>query len=116
MESAAGRLPALAHGSLALSNSLGASLQVLFLLLVAQRRLGGIGGWALGVSLARTGAASALMAAAVAGFRALLPDAGPLATGVGGLVVGAVTYVLAALLLGSEEVRTLPEMLLRRSR
>jgi putative peptidoglycan lipid II flippase len=108
-------LPALAHGSIALSNSLGAGLQVMFLLLVARRRLGGVEGRALGASLARAGAASALMAAAVVGFRALLPDAGPLVTGMGGLVGGAVTYLLAALLLGSQEIRALLEILLRRS-
>ena len=54
------------------------------------------------------------MGAAVVGFRALLPDAGLLTTGAGGLAVGAVTYVLAALLLGSDEIRQLPGLLLRR--
>ncbi len=107
-------LPLLAHGSIALSNSLGTGLQVIVLLLVAQRRLKGIEGRVLTASLARTVAASALMGVAVAGFRALLPDAGPLATGVGGLAVGAVTYTLAALLLGGEELRELPGLLLRR--
>jgi len=61
----------------------------------------------VGVSFARTVLASALMGAAVAIFRALLPGAGLLVTGVGGLAVGAATYVLAALLLGSEEVHEL---------
>jgi putative peptidoglycan lipid II flippase len=109
-------LPRLAHGSMALSNSLGVGLQVGLLLLVAQRRLGGIEEWALGASLARAGAASALMGAAVVGFRALVPDGSLLVTGPGGLAVGAATYVLAALALGSREVRALPGLLLRRSR
>ena len=100
-------LPLLAHGSIALSNSLGASWQVVILLFVAQRRLGGIEGRAVGGSFARTVLASALMGAAVAIFRTLLPGAGLLVTGVGGLAVGAVTYLLAALLLGSEEVHEL---------
>jgi len=108
-------LPYLAHGGIALSNSLGAGLQVGILLLVARHRLGGVETRALSTSLARTGAASALMGMAVAGFRALLPGAGLLVTGAGGLAVGAVTYVLAALLLGSEEVRELPGLLLRRN-
>jgi putative peptidoglycan lipid II flippase len=107
-------LPSLAHGSIALSNSLGACLQVVVLLLVAQRRLGEVGGRALGSSLARTGTAAALTGAAVVGFRALLPGAGPLVTGAGGLAVGAAAYVLAALLLGSEEMQELPGMLWRR--
>jgi putative peptidoglycan lipid II flippase len=107
-------LPVLAHGSMALSNSLGAGLQVVFLLLVARRRMGGVEGRALGVALARAGAASALMGVAVVGFCALLPDAGLFVIGVGGLAVGGVTYVLTALLLGSEEIRELPRLLLRR--
>jgi len=108
-------LPLLAHGGIALSNSLGAGLQVVVLLLVARRRLGGVEGRALGISLARAGVASALMGAAVVGFRALVPDVGLLVTGASGLVVGAVTYVLAATLLGSEEMRELPGLLLRRT-
>jgi len=107
-------LPLLAHGSMALSNSLGASLRVGILLLVARRRMGGVEERALGASLARTGAAAALMGAAVVGFRALWPGAGMLVTGAGGLAVGAATYALAALLLGSEEIRALPGMLLKR--
>ncbi len=108
-------LPYLAHGSIALSNSLGAGLQVMILLLVAQWRLGGIEGRALGASLARTGAASALMGGAVVVFCTLLPDAGLLVTGTSGLAVGAATYALAALLLGSEEVREFLGLLLRRA-
>jgi len=108
-------LPYLAHGSIALSNSLGASLQVVILLLVARRRLGEVEGQALGASLARTVAASAFMGAVVTSFRALLPDAGLFMTSTGGLVVGAATYVSAALLLGSEEMRELPGLLLRRN-
>ena len=107
-------LPTLAQGGIALSNSLGAGLQVVVLLLVARRRLAGVEGRALGRSLARTMAASALMGAAVLGFRALLPDAGLLVTAAGGLAVGAVTYILTALLLGSEEIRDLPGILLKR--
>jgi len=107
-------LPLLAHGGIALSNALGAGLQVAILLWVAQRRSGGIGARALGASLARTGLASALMGMAVFGFRALVPGAGLLGTSAGGLAVGAVTYLLAALLLGSEEVRELPDLLLKR--
>jgi putative peptidoglycan lipid II flippase len=109
-------LPVLAQGGIALSNSLGAGLQVAVLLLVARRRLAGVEGQALGKSLARTTAAAALMGAAVLGLRALLPGAGPLVTGVGGLAIGAATYVLTALLLGSAEIRELPHLLTERSR
>jgi putative peptidoglycan lipid II flippase len=107
-------LPALTHGAIALANSLGAGLQVVVLLIVARWQLGGGEGATLGTALARTTAASMLMGTAVIAFRELLPQAGLLVTGAGGLAVGALTYVVAALLLGSQEVRELPELLLRR--
>ena len=107
-------LPSLAHGSIALANSLGAGLQVVFLLLVARQRLGKVGDRVLGISLARTGAAAALMGVAVVGFQRLLPDGGLLVTGAGGLAVGGATYVLAAFILGSEELRELPNFLLKK--
>jgi putative peptidoglycan lipid II flippase len=109
-------LPTLAQGSIALSNALGVGLQVCLLLLVAWRRLRGIEGQALLISLARTLAASALMAAAIAGFRAVSPGLGSRLTGIGGLVIGTPTYLVAAILLGSEEIRELPTLLLNRDR
>jgi putative peptidoglycan lipid II flippase len=110
-------LPWLAQGSIALSNSLCVGLQVGLLLLVAWRRLRGIEARALLTSVARTVAASTLMATAVVGFRLLshpLPGLGPRLIGVGGLALGAVVYVLAAVLLGSEEIVQLPRLLLKR--
>ncbi len=107
-------LPSLAHGSIALANSLAVCLQVIILLLVAGHRLGGMEGRKIASSLARTLVASALMGAAVIGFRALVPDAGVAVTAAGGLLIGGVTYVVAVVLLGSEEIRALPALLRRR--
>jgi peptidoglycan biosynthesis protein MviN/MurJ (putative lipid II flippase) len=107
-------LPLLAQGSIALGNSLGVGIQVGLLLLVAWLRLKGIEARALVISLGRTLAASGLMAIAVVGFRTLLPELGSRLTGVGGLGIGATVYTLAATLLGSEEIRQLPGLLLRR--
>jgi putative peptidoglycan lipid II flippase len=107
-------LPYLAHGSIALSNSLGVGLQVALLLWVAWRRLRGIEARALLTSVARTLAASSVMAGSVIAFRTMLPGFGPRLIGVGGLIIGAVTYLLTATLLGSEEIRQLPTLLLRR--
>ena len=87
---------------------------MVLLLLIAQRRMGGIEGRALGASLARAGVASALMGAAVVGFQRSLPGAGLLLTGAGGAAVGGMIYVLAVILLGSEEIRELPGLLLKR--
>lgn len=107
-------LPVLDHGAIALSNSLGTGLQVIFLLLAARRRLGGGEERDLSVSLARSGASAALMGVAVIGFQRLLPDVKLLFTSASGLAVGTATYIAAALLLGSEEIRQMPRLLLRK--
>lgn len=128
----------MAHAALALSNSLGAGLQVVILMLVARRRLDGVEGRMLRVTLLRAGVASAVMGGAIAGFIALLSGAGQEAVsyleglvvsmgldaleshvglalrGLGGLLIGSVVYGLLALLLGIEEVRSLPRRLLQR--
>ncbi|MGD2143308.1 MAG: murein biosynthesis integral membrane protein MurJ [Anaerolineae bacterium] len=107
-------LPTLAQGALALSNSLGVGLQVGILFLIARRRLKGIEEGALVASLSRTAAASVLMGATLVGFRRLWPGLGSRLVGLAGLAVGTTTYLLTAALLGSEEVRQLPRLLLRR--
>jgi putative peptidoglycan lipid II flippase len=133
-------LPELAHGGIALSNSLGAGMQVVILLLVARRRLQGIDGRVLGKVLLRAAMASVVMGAAVLGFSAVLSGAGQGAVqsleqfvvtiglgrlqsyvklsvrGVGGGLVGCVVYMAVALLLGNKELRELPDLLLRRKR
>jgi putative peptidoglycan lipid II flippase len=107
-------LDALAMGGLALSNSLGAGVQVVTLLTVANRRLGGISLEPLGASLARSVLNSALMGVAVVGFKALVPEAGLLVTSLGGVVVGSGTFIGASSLIGSPELRALPRMLIAR--
>ena len=106
-------LPALAHGAIALSNGLGAGLQVAILLLVARRRLDGVDGRALGGTLLRVGLASAVMALVVIGVTHMVPSTGLISIAAGGLV-GGVVYILLVLLLGSKEIRRLPELLLRK--
>ncbi len=107
-------LPLLAHGSIALGNSVGAGVQVVLLGLVARARLGGGEDREMAGALARTGLASAAMVAGILGFRALLPTDSLVVGGAGGLVVGALTYGAAALGLGSRELRELPVLLARR--
>ena len=107
-------LDSLEMGGLALSNSLGAGLQVGILLAVANRRLGGIRIEPVRASLARTALTSALMGLAVVGFRALVPDAGLFVTSLGGVIVGGGAFVGASVVGGSPELRALPRMLLER--
>jgi putative peptidoglycan lipid II flippase len=107
-------MPNLEHGALALSNSLGASFQVIALLIVARARLGSIEGRALTLTLVRTFCAAAVMAAAIWGLGLALPNLGSAASSILGVLVGGTTYIVAAVLLRSEEIVSLPGMLLRR--
>ncbi len=109
-------LPTLAQGSIALSNALGVGLQVVVLLVIAWRRLEGIHARAMLTSLGRTAVASAVMAAVIVGLRVLLPDLGPRWMAVVGLPTGALTYLVGALLVGSEELRELPSLLAKQER
>jgi putative peptidoglycan lipid II flippase len=102
-------LSRLAHGAIALGNSLGVGFQVAMLLALARRQLDGVGEGALKRSLMRTGAAAGLMGIAMLGLHALRPDP----HGLERLLVGGIVYVVSALLLGSDELRQLPRLLLR---
>lgn len=107
-------LPLLAHGSIALGNSVGVTLQVVLLLCVARRRLGGIEGKRLLRLGGRMAAVTALMALAVIAFQGAFPGSAPQTIGVVGAVLGAAVYFVASYALGSEELRHLVELLARR--
>jgi len=109
-------LPYLAQGAIALANALGAGLQVALLLLAARRLVGRAEGWRLSVSSARTLLATTLMGGILVAFQTLWPGAGSPVTGVGGGLLGLFVYGAAAVMLGSEEIRMLPRLLVERSR
>jgi len=121
---------AFGHAGLALANSIGVGLEVLALLLIADRRLRGIDGRRIATSLARFVAASLVMALAIVALQGVfarwsLPDGvspsstlrAALENGIPFIVaagVGLLVYVAAALAMGSEELRALPRVVLRR--
>lgn len=107
-------LPTLAHGAIALGNSVGACLQVVLLLAVARVRLEGIEERALAATLLRTLVATAAMVAAIWGVRLVASDVRlVLQTGLE-LGAGVATYVGMAILLGNEEIVALPRLFLNR--
>jgi putative peptidoglycan lipid II flippase len=106
-------LSRLSHGAIALSNSLGACLQVVILLVVARVRLEGIEGRTIGRTVVQTLVATAAMTGAILGIRQLVPDLGRLVGTALELAVGATTYVAAAALLGSQVITELPRRLVR---
>lgn len=120
----------LGHAGLALGNSIGVSLEVLALLLIARRRMNGIDERRILASSARFVAGSAIMAIAIVALQSIfsvfpIPDG--LSIGatlrpaieigvpfVAAGLVGVIVYIVAASAIGSEEVRALPRMILRR--
>ncbi len=107
-------LSRLAHVGLALGNSIGALVQVIILLSVARRRLGGVAQGGSIISIGRTVLVTGLMGAAVVGYQTLVGDAGLLLQGGGGLLVGGIVFAVATALFGSRDLRELPGLILSR--
>lgn len=102
------------HGGLALANSLATTLEMFALLGLMRRRLSGLDSKRLLASSARTAGASAAMGLALWLWLGL-GQAWPMwLTALGGVAVGGAVYWAAALLIGSEEARALPALLLNR--
>jgi len=104
----------LGHGGLALANSLAVTLEVVWLALIARRRLGGIEGRALLGSLARFIAGAGVMALAVGAWMLLARWADERLVGVTGAIVGVAVYLAATFALGAPEIRPLLNLVLRR--
>ena len=104
------------HAGLALANSVATLLELVVLIALIGRRMNGLDGRRTLVAFAKSGLAALAMGAALLGWQALLPDAGPLVIGGGGVVLGAVIFAGVALLLRVEELRAVTELLRRRIR
>jgi putative peptidoglycan lipid II flippase len=107
---------ALSYGGLALSNSLAVSGEVLVLLYILARRLGGLGGRQILSTLVRVLVATACMSATIAAATAWAAERGIGALGMvivgGGL--GVLVYLGVALLLRIGDLTRLPATLLER--
>ena len=101
------------HAGLALANSVATLLELVGLLALIRRRMGGLEGRQILVALAKSGLAALAMGAVLLGWRALLADAGPLALAGGGVVLGAATLAGTALLLRMEELQAVVRLLRR---
>ena len=112
----------LSFGGLALANSTATTLEMLLLLWLLQRRLGGVNGRSLGLTALRAAAAAAVMLGVlflwVQWSPSLLPGsaADDWLTAIGGILLGLAVYSLAALALGSEELALVWETVRRRAR
>ena len=106
----------LGYGGLALSNSLAVSAEVLVLLSILRRRLGGVEARRTAGVLARVIAAAAGMGLVVEGVLSLGARAGHgvLLPALAAVLAGVVAYIVASLALGIQELYRLPRALLAR--
>ncbi len=103
------------HAGLALANSVATLLEMVGLLTLIRPRLGGVEGRALGASVGRSGAASAAMAGALLLWRRITEGTGAVAVGGGGVLLGALVYLTAAVLLRADELRAVTRQFQRRA-
>jgi len=89
-------------------------LELVALLLLIGRRVGGLESRRTLIAFVKSGLASLAMGAALIGWQAALSDVGALALGGGGILLGAAVYVGAALLLRVEELHSVIKWALRR--
>ncbi len=94
----------LAHGGLALANSVAVTLEVLALLLILRRRLDGVEGRETLTTLARVLVASLAMSGSVAAALRWAPETSALAQVAVGGTIGTATYLLTARLLGVRQL------------
>ncbi|MCB0188388.1 MAG: oligosaccharide flippase family protein, partial [Caldilineaceae bacterium] len=110
----------LLHGGLALANSVATTLEMLLLLGLLNRRMGGLQVAALGKSVVRNGLAAGVMALVVwlgvrwlQGLTGVDATLGVWLTALGGMALAAVSYGVAALLLQSAEARWLLQLVVQ---
>ncbi|MDY6875161.1 MAG: murein biosynthesis integral membrane protein MurJ [Chloroflexota bacterium] len=104
------------YAGLALANSVAVLLELVTLLVLMQRRMGGLEGQQMLMAFAKSGLASLAMGAVLMGWQAALPNAGSLVLGGGGIMLGVAVYLGAALLLRVEELRSVAGLVRRRAR
>jgi putative peptidoglycan lipid II flippase len=105
----------MAHGGLALSISLATMLEVVGLLWIIRRRLGGLEGRRSLPTLVRSTVAAAIMGLVLAVLLMAFPDANALLLGLAGIVLGVAVYFGTAWALGVEELRAIALQLRRRT-
>lgn len=100
----------LGAGGLALSNAVAVTIEVLIMLVIAHRRMGGVEAGSVAGTMGATLLAAGAMGLAVASFARLWPELSPLYLAAGGGALGLLTYVVVGLLLGVKEIRLIPRL------
>ena len=104
------------HGGLALSNSLATTIEMIVLLAIIRRRLGGLEGRRMASSLARIGLSSAAMGFVAGALAWLLGGYSAWFSGIAAILMGLVEYVAASLALRTPEPWAVWGMVMNRGR
>lgn len=102
------------HGGLALANSLATALEAVVLLALMRRRLDGLEGKRVWVSVVQAAIATSVMGLVIWGWLALLPGVSNLLLAAGGVVLGGAVYLAVVWLLRVPEVAALVSAIQRR--
>jgi putative peptidoglycan lipid II flippase len=92
------------YAGLALANSIATLLELVVLMMLVRRRMEGLEGRRTLTAFAKSGLASLAMGAVLLGWQVVLPHAGALVLGGGGVVLGVAVYLGAGLLLRMGEL------------
>jgi putative peptidoglycan lipid II flippase len=104
----------LQHAGLALANTLATSIEMVLLVGLLARRLGGLEWPQLSATILRAGVATLVMALPLAWVEGHYSGVSPVLFGIAGLVVGAALYLGAALFLRMPEVQVIRQLGMRR--
>jgi putative peptidoglycan lipid II flippase len=102
------------HAGLALANSIATLIELVVLIVLIRRRMGGLEGNRTLPTFIKSGIASLGMGTVLVGWRAALPGAGAVILGGGGIVLGMGAYLVGALLLRMGEAQAVLQLIKRR--
>jgi putative peptidoglycan lipid II flippase len=104
----------LAHGGLALANSVATMLEMVLLFALLARRIGGLNWGGLAETVLKTGAASAAMGLALAWTVDRWAEGSKYLVGIAGLIGGSIIFLAVAFLLRTPELGVLRRLLPQR--
>jgi putative peptidoglycan lipid II flippase len=104
------------HGGLALANSLATALEMIGLILIMRRRLGGLGGSQILPGLTKALVAGAGMSSVIWIWSTLARDLPGWLFTIGGILIAVVVYGVGLIVLRTKEIQQLTSILLQRFR
>ncbi|HDD62414.1 MAG TPA: hypothetical protein ENF22_07820, partial [Chloroflexi bacterium] len=99
------------HGGLALANTLATGLEMVGLILIMRKRLGGLNGKQIGSGLGKSLVSGGLMTAAILGWITLAGDFSVWLLALGGILIGIVVYSVGLGVFKTSELKQLYQII-----